>query len=112
MTKEEKRFVALTQACRDLETKDPKTAKAIHRLYQYMARQAFDDGSITTGPHLLFEKCLTNVRQPGIEQHQTCLTEKHQRLASETSGRRRDLSHTAGGGGSVCLVGVLRVLRV
>mmetsp|Transcript_27996 Transcript_27996/g.61272 ORF Transcript_27996/g.61272 Transcript_27996/m.61272 type:complete len:969 (-) Transcript_27996:262-3168(-) len=65
MTEAEKKFVALTHAAK--EDSDPEKAQVTNRLYQYLAREAFDDGSVTTGPHLLFDKCIANALTEWLE---------------------------------------------
>jgi hypothetical protein len=59
-------MAALHQLSKD--EPNPERVQVLKRLYQYKTRELFDNGTITTGPHLLFEKPLTYVRHaaPGV----------------------------------------------
>jgi len=50
-------MAALHQLSKD--EPNPERVQVLKRLYQYKTRELFDNGTITTGPHLLFEKPLT-----------------------------------------------------
>jgi len=57
LTPDEMVMAALHQLAKD--EPNPKRVQVLKRLYQYKTRELFDNGTITTGPHLLFEKPLT-----------------------------------------------------
>eukprot|EP00240_Pyramimonas_obovata_P000275 CAMPEP_0118934274 /NCGR_PEP_ID=MMETSP1169-20130426/13730_1 /TAXON_ID=36882 /ORGANISM="Pyramimonas obovata, Strain CCMP722" /LENGTH=1023 /DNA_ID=CAMNT_0006877157 /DNA_START=393 /DNA_END=3464 /DNA_ORIENTATION=+ len=66
-------MLALTAAAK--EEKDADQQLVLHNLYQFYARRLIDEGTITTGPHLLFPKALSaaiveweelNKEHPGV----------------------------------------------